>query len=200
LLADHTRWAVLLSAPTPEPEPEPEPEPATTPDGMTDLGWAEDATTVKQEPVDEPINPGPWLGTILHSVTEFADWAEDADERAQFAKHTPFVEMLAEISQQVQRTIQVVRNGISRTPKPTAVADDDEAVGKVAKRIVKWLTENGASTSNVISQKALYGPNAKKGILGNRRFFDAALKQLVGAGMVVAADGQIELGQEAGAK
>jgi len=75
---------------------------------------------------------------------------------------------------------------------------DDGAVEKVAAKIVKWLTENGASTKNTISQKALYGPNAKKGLLGNRRFFDAALEQLVGAGSVVVADdGQIELGQEA---
>ena len=59
---------------------------------------------------------------------------------------------------------------------------------------MKWLTENGASTRNVISQKALYGPNTTKGHPGNRRFFAAALGQLVAAGtVVVAADGKIEL-------
>ena len=183
--------------PTPQPEPKPLPEAVPAPPTLPVVPEPEPEPEPEQpSPGEEPpveldaevVNPGPWLETILGSLTEFADWVEglDADERTRFAEHTTFAEILAEIGQQVRRTLTIM---FPMPSGPAVATDDDANIERVAKGIGRWLDKYERGTRGAI-RKSFSAPD--------RKYVETALEALIQMKLiVVAADGQIELGQEA---
>ena len=167
----------LTVVPEPEPEPEPEqPSPSEEPPVEVDA---------------EVVNPGPWLGTILHgspsSPTGSRGWTPTTAPGSPNTRRSR--RCSREIGEQVRRTLLIVYP----VPGLTVTADneviDEDAIERVAKRIKAQLDKHGRSTRGAIKQR-FSAPD--------RKHIDPALDILLEMGLIVAdADGQIELGQEA---
>jgi hypothetical protein len=142
---------------------------------------------------DVPQDLGLWLVDIAAKLSLWADHLECSETEYREQMRNEYADALLSVEEQFDRvTVALDLAEESQAVVPTA--NDDANVERVAKGIVRWLNKHERGTRGAI-RKNLEGPNRKRGTLGDRRFCDAALEQLVQAGVVVVADdGEIERG------